>query len=123
MSGQINHCRAVRHHNAAAVKANEIPKRIGNGGWIGQGLGQGKGKLFYLPAAHTDFIAAVVAEEVGLLGIALLLLLYGIVAWRANRRCSLTSCDTCSNNVRSGRVSPTATSIIACTIRKSSCRP
>jgi len=58
---------------------------IGNGGWLGQGLGQGKGKLFFLPAAHTDFIAAVVAEEAGLIGIALLLLLYAIVAWRGFR--------------------------------------
>ena len=33
-----------------------------NGGWLGQGLGEGKGKLFYLPAAHTDFIAAVIAR-------------------------------------------------------------
>jgi len=53
-----------------------------NGGWLGQGLGQGKGKLFYLPAAHTDFIAAVVAEETGLLGIVLLVALFGVVVWR-----------------------------------------
>lgn len=53
-----------------------------NGGWLGQGLGQGKGKLFYLPAAHTDFIAAVIAEETGLLGILLLVALFGVVVWR-----------------------------------------
>ena len=58
---------------------------IGNGGLFGQGLGQGKGKLFYLPAAHTDFIAAVIAEETGLLGIAVLLLLYGVLVWRGLR--------------------------------------
>ena len=58
---------------------------IGNGGWLGQGLGQGKGKLFYLPAAHTDFIAAVIAEEAGLLGVLLLLLLYAVVVWRGIR--------------------------------------
>ena len=57
---------------------------IGNGGWLGQGLGQGKGKLFYLPAAHTDFIAAVIAEEAGLLGV-LLLLLNAVVVWRGIR--------------------------------------
>jgi cell division protein FtsW len=56
-----------------------------NGGILGQGLGQGKGKLFYLPAAHTDFIAAVIAEEAGLLGMALLLLLFGVVVWRGLR--------------------------------------
>ena len=56
-----------------------------NGGFLGQGLGQGKGKLFYLPAAHTDFIAAVIAEEAGLLGMLLLLGLYAIVVWRGLR--------------------------------------
>ncbi len=56
-----------------------------NGGFLGQGLGQGKGKLFYLPAAHTDFIAAVIAEEAGLLGMLLLVALYGIVVWRGVR--------------------------------------
>lgn len=55
---------------------------IGNGGWLGQGLGEGKGKLFYLPAAHTDFIAAVIAEETGFLGVALVLGLYAVVVWR-----------------------------------------
>ena len=58
---------------------------IGNGGWLGQGLGQGKGKLFYLPAAHTDFIGAVVAEELGLLGVALLVALYVLFCWRGLR--------------------------------------
>ena len=56
-----------------------------NGGFLGQGLGQGKGKLFYLPAAHTDFIAAVIAEEAGLLGMILLLALYAVVVWRGLR--------------------------------------
>ena len=56
-----------------------------NGGLLGQGLGQGKGKLFYLPAAHTDFIAAVIAEEAGLLGVLLLVGLFAIVVWRGLR--------------------------------------
>ncbi|WP_242393356.1 putative lipid II flippase FtsW [Anaeromyxobacter oryzisoli] len=56
-----------------------------NGGWLGQGLGQGKGKLFFLPAAHTDFIAAVIAEETGLLGILFLLALHAVVVWRGIR--------------------------------------
>ena len=60
------------HRNGVGFQLVESLLGIGNGGWIGQGLGQGKGKLFYLPAAHTDFIAAVIAEEVGLLGIGVL---------------------------------------------------
>ncbi|HET9599748.1 MAG TPA: putative lipid II flippase FtsW [Anaeromyxobacteraceae bacterium] len=58
---------------------------IGSGGWFGQGLGQGRSKLFYLPEAHTDFIAAVIAEEAGLLGLGLLLALYGVFVWRGLR--------------------------------------
>jgi cell division protein FtsW len=56
-----------------------------NGGFFGQGLGQGKGKLFYLPAAHTDFIAAVLAEEAGLLGVLLLVGLFALLVWRGLR--------------------------------------
>lgn len=53
---------------------------VGSGGLFGQGLGGGKQKLFYLPAAHTDFIYAVIAEELGLAGAAVVLLLFAIVA-------------------------------------------
>jgi len=58
---------------------------IGNGGFFGQGLGAGRSKLFYLPEAHTDFIAAVIAEEAGLLGLGLLILLYAVLIWRGLR--------------------------------------
>ncbi|QEP43049.1 putative lipid II flippase FtsW [Ectothiorhodospiraceae bacterium BW-2] len=50
---------------------------FGRGDWIGAGLGSSVQKLFYLPEAHTDFVYAVVAEELGVLGAALLLLLFG----------------------------------------------
>lgn len=43
-----------------------------NGGFLGAGLGESKQKLFFLPEAHTDFILAVIAEELGFLGIALI---------------------------------------------------
>lgn len=74
-----------RHREGIGFQIVESLIGIGNGGWFGQGLGQGKGKLFYLPAAHTDFIAAVIAEEAGLLGMALLLVLYAVVVWRGFR--------------------------------------
>jgi cell division protein FtsW len=57
------------------------------GGWFGQGLGQGRGRLYYLPAAHTDFIAAVVAEEAGLLGLGLVIGLFAVLIWRGVRAC------------------------------------
>lgn len=46
---------------------------FGNGGFLGRGLGDGRQKLHYLPEAHTDFILSVVAEEIGLLGVLLVL--------------------------------------------------
>ena len=55
---------------------------FGRGGWSGVGLGDGVQKLFYLPEAHTDFLFAVLAEELGLLGILLVLALYSILVCR-----------------------------------------
>lgn len=53
-----------------------------SGGLTGVGLGQGQGKLFFLPEAHTDFTLAVFGEEMGFLGVCLLLLLYGYIVFR-----------------------------------------
>jgi cell division protein FtsW len=58
---------------------------IGRGEWLGVGLGGSVQKLFYLPEAHTDFVFAVYAEELGLLGVIALLALYAIVVWRTFR--------------------------------------
>ena len=55
---------------------------FGRGGWSGVGLGDGVQKLFYLPEAHTDFLFAVLAEELGLIGILLVLALYSILVFR-----------------------------------------
>ncbi len=55
---------------------------IGRGGWSGVGLGDSVQKLFYLPEAHTDFIFAVLAEELGLPGMVGLILLYGLLLAR-----------------------------------------
>ncbi|MBI1732208.1 MAG: putative lipid II flippase FtsW [Gammaproteobacteria bacterium] len=55
---------------------------FGRGEWFGVGLGSGVQKLFYLPEAHTDFVFAVLAEEFGLLGSALVVLLFAFVIWR-----------------------------------------
>jgi cell division protein FtsW len=56
-----------------------------SGGLTGVGLGQGQGKLFFLPEAHTDFTLAVWGEETGFIGFGLLLLLYGLVVFRGFR--------------------------------------
>ncbi|MFQ5695718.1 MAG: putative lipid II flippase FtsW [Terriglobia bacterium] len=58
---------------------------VGSGGVAGAGLMDGKQKLFYLPEAHTDFIFAVAAEELGLLGATAVVVLFGVFAWRGLR--------------------------------------
>jgi len=58
---------------------------VGSGGPLGVGLMDGKQKLFYLPEAHTDFIFAVVGEELGLIGAALVVGLFGVFCWRGLR--------------------------------------
>jgi len=55
---------------------------VHSGGLSGQGLGQGQGKLFFLPEAHTDFTIAVFSEEMGFLGLMALLGLYIFVIFR-----------------------------------------
>lgn len=55
---------------------------FGRGGWVGVGLGNSVQKLFYLPESHTDFLFAVLAEELGLFGILLVFVLYSILVMR-----------------------------------------
>lgn len=52
---------------------------FGSGGLFGVGLGEGRQKLFFLPEAHTDFVLALVGEELGLMGTAAILVLYAIL--------------------------------------------
>jgi cell division protein FtsW len=56
---------------------------IGRGEWFGVGLGDSVQKLFYLPEAHTDFLFAVLAEELGLAGVLLTLALFLALIWRS----------------------------------------
>jgi cell division protein FtsW len=56
---------------------------IGRGGWFGVGLGSSVQKLFYLPEAHTDFVFAVLAEELGLVGVIGVIALFLALVWRA----------------------------------------
>jgi cell division protein FtsW len=55
---------------------------FGAGGSFGVGLGESHQKLFFLPAAHTDFILSIVGEELGFAGVAAVLLLFAILVWR-----------------------------------------
>jgi len=58
---------------------------IGSGGVFGAGWAQGQQKLFYLPYPHSDFIFAVVGEELGLIGGLAVLLAFGLLLWRGAR--------------------------------------
>ncbi len=58
---------------------------VGTGGITGTGLMEGKQKLFYLPEPHTDFICAVTAEELGLVGAMFVVTLFAIFLWRGMR--------------------------------------
>lgn len=57
-------------------------KAIAHGGWTGTGFGQSIQKLFYLPYPYNDFIFAVIAEELGLIGTTIFLLVYAYFIWR-----------------------------------------
>jgi cell division protein FtsW len=64
---------------------------VGTGGLTGTGLMEGKQKLFYLPEPHTDFIFAVTAEELGLVGALFVVTLFTIFLWRGMRASWRTS--------------------------------
>ncbi len=55
---------------------------LGRGEWFGVGLGASVEKLHYLPEAHTDFIVAVIGEELGFVGVAGLIIAFAFVIWR-----------------------------------------
>jgi cell division protein FtsW len=73
------------HRHDVGYQVAESLISIGSGGLIGLGLGDGRQKLFFLPEAHTDFIFAMIGEELGLLGVAAVIALYGIIIWRGVR--------------------------------------
>jgi cell division protein FtsW len=56
---------------------------IGRGEWFGVGIGESVQKLFYLPEAHTDFVFAVLAEELGFAGASLVIVLFGLIVYRS----------------------------------------
>jgi cell division protein FtsW len=73
------------HAGDAGFQAVQGQIALGSGGFMGRGLGQSVQKVFYLPEAHTDFILAIIGEELGVLGILALLTLYGMVAYAGLR--------------------------------------
>jgi cell division protein FtsW len=79
------------HAGDAGFQAVQGQIALGSGGLFGRGLGQSVQKVFYLPEAHTDFILAIIGEELGVAGVMAVLFLYGLVAYaglRVARRAS-----------------------------------
>jgi cell division protein FtsW len=73
------------HAGGAGFQSVQGQIALGSGGLFGVGLGQSVQKIFYLPEAHTDFILAVIGEEFGVLGVGVVLALYGMLAWAGMR--------------------------------------
>jgi len=73
------------HASSSGFQAVQGQIAIGSGGLFGVGPGQSVQKIFYLPEAPTDFILAVIAEELGMVGVWALLFLYGLIAYAGLR--------------------------------------
>lgn len=66
----------------AGYQVAEALMSLGSGGIFGLGLGDGRQKLGFLPAGHTDYILASIGEELGLVGVGLTLALFAVLIWR-----------------------------------------
>ena len=73
------------HAAGSGFQAVQGQIAIGSGGLFGVGPGQSVQKIFYLPEAPTDFILAVIAEELGVVGVCALMFLYGLIAYAGLR--------------------------------------
>jgi cell division protein FtsW len=71
--------------STAGFQAVQGQIALGSGGLFGVGLGKSVQKIFYLPEAQTDFILAVIGEELGVMGIGLVVVLYGMIAYAGLR--------------------------------------
>lgn len=69
----------------ATYQLDQSFNAVGSGGLFGRGLGDSMQKLFFLPEPHTDFIFAIVGEEMGFVGAMLVVVLFGLFLWRGAR--------------------------------------
>jgi len=73
------------HRYDIGYQISESLMSFGSGGVTGVGIGDSRQKLFFLPEAHTDFISAIVGEELGFIGVSLLVAAFLVVVWRGLR--------------------------------------
>ncbi len=76
---------AAQNRRGISYQLVESLLGFGAGGVTGVGLGDSRQKLFFLPEAHTDFIGAIIGEELGFVGVCGLIVAYGILIWRGVR--------------------------------------
>jgi len=74
-----------QHAGTSGFQSVQGQIALGSGGFSGRGIGESVQKAFFLPEAHTDFILAIIGEELGVLGVGVLLFLYGLVAYAGLR--------------------------------------
>ena len=94
--------------STAGFQAVQGQIALGSGGLFGVGLGRSVQKIYYLPEAQTDFILAVVGEELGVMGIGLVVVLYGMIGY-AGLRTARRAVDRCAKLLATG-----LTSLILC---------
>jgi cell division protein FtsW len=75
----------------ATYQLDQSFNALGPGGFFGRGLGDSMQKLFFLPEPHTDFIFAIVGEEMGFVGAMLVVVLFGLFLWRGTRAATRAS--------------------------------
>ncbi len=90
--------------SGTGFQAIQAKLALGSGGVFGVGLGESVQKAFYLPEAHTDMIAAVIGEELGLMGLAMIVGLFGLFGW-AGLRTAQRARDRYTKLLASGLVS------------------
>ncbi|UCE23907.1 MAG: putative lipid II flippase FtsW [Candidatus Zixiibacteriota bacterium] len=78
----IDYLNSVVDPLQGSYQVKQAALTLGSGGIFGVGLGEGRQKLFFLPYPHTDFIFAAIGEEVGMLGLLIILSLFFYLLWR-----------------------------------------
>jgi len=78
----IDYMASIADPTNGSYQVKQAALTLGSGGIFGAGLGDGRQKLFFLPYPHTDFIFASAGEEIGLVGLSILLFLFFYILWR-----------------------------------------
>ncbi|UCD64702.1 MAG: putative lipid II flippase FtsW [Candidatus Zixiibacteriota bacterium] len=78
----LDYLSSVQDPLQGSYQVKQAALTLGSGGILGTGLGEGRQKLFFLPYPHTDFVFAAIGEEVGMLGLLVILAALFFILWR-----------------------------------------